>query len=171
LNCFDKNSIKALFAFPSIGWAVIFTLRPVSSFINPFLDAFGEILKDKINYGDNIYQYFKEKGKVEIYFSCFAQIASMLHYVEELEKMNIEQLSPYVENLKKAYKSVDINEKLNIKSVHITVETGFFKDKINDLDVAIISPKILNAHTTKECVNIASVYKCDKWLQNFLNIV
>jgi len=79
--------------------------------------------------------------------------------------------SKLVENLKKAYKSVDINEKLNIKSVHITVETGFFKDKINDLDVAIISPKILNAHTTKECVNIASVYKCDKWLQNFLNIV
>lgn len=52
--------------------------------------------------GVTIYQYFKEKGRVEVYFCCFAQIASMLKYVEELEKMNIEELLPYVEQLKQA---------------------------------------------------------------------
>lgn len=58
--------------------------------------------------------------------------------------------------------------KLDIKSVHVTVEAGFFKEKIDDLEVAIISPKILGAHTTKECVSIESVENCDKWLREFL---
>ena len=44
----------------------------------------------------------------------------------------------------------------------------FFKEKINGLDVAIISPKILGAHTVNECVSIDSVEKCDRWLKEFL---
>ncbi len=61
------------------------------------------------------------------------------------------------------------NEKLNIKSLHITVEAGFFENKIPELEVAIISPEILNAHTTNECVSIESVKECDRWLEEILN--
>ena len=75
--------------------------------------------------GCTIYQYFKEKGRVEVYFSCFAQIASMLHYVEELEKMNIEELSPYVENLKKAYKNLKSFQK-GVKFLGTNNMTGSF---------------------------------------------
>ena len=81
--------------------------------------------------GCTIYQYFKEKGKVEIYFSCFAQIASMLHYVEELEKMNIEQLSPYVENLKKAYKNLKSFQK-GVKFLGTNNMTGSFAEILLD---------------------------------------
>ena len=54
------------------------------------------------------------------------------------------------------------------KAVHITVEAGFFKEKIDGLEIAIISPKIEGAHTINEKVCIASVKKVDKWLYNFL---
>lgn len=73
-----------------------------------------------------------------------------------------------VKKLKDAYKCVENTEKLSIKSVHITVEVGFFKEKIPGVDVAIISPKILNAHTPDECVDIVSIERCDKWLLKFL---
>ena len=49
-NCFDKNSIRALFAFPSIGCAVSLTFTPVSSFKIAFLLAFGEIFKFNIRH-------------------------------------------------------------------------------------------------------------------------
>ena len=67
--------------------------------------------------------------------------------------------SQLVKELKKSYEKIEVDKKPNIKAVHITVEAGFFKQKIKDLEVAIISPKILNAHTTKECVDIDSVKK------------
>ncbi len=51
---------------------------------------------------------------------------------------------------------------------HITVEVGFFQEKIPDLQVAIISPKILNAHSTKECVELHSVELVDQWLIRFI---
>ena len=70
--------------------------------------------------------------------------------------------------LKRAFDNIEQVDVLDIKSVHITVETGFFKEKINGLDVAIISPKILGAHTVNECVSIDSVEKCDRWLKEFL---
>lgn len=76
--------------------------------------------------------------------------------------------SKLIEKLKKAYESIGEKEELNVKSVHITVETGFFKEKIKNLEVSIISPKILNAHTPKEYVSVESVNKCDKWLEQFL---
>ena len=56
-----------------------------------------------------------------------------------------------------------------VTPVHITVELGFFKEKIKDLDVAIISPNIKGAHSTKECVEISSIEKTDKWLKDFIS--
>jgi len=76
--------------------------------------------------------------------------------------------SSLVKKLQKSYKNINENKEPSIKSVHITVETGFFKEKIKNLEVAIISPKILNAHTPNECVSIESVNRCDKWLRDFL---
>ena len=79
-----------------------------------------------------------------------------------------DEKSELITKLKNAFVRAEQDDKLDIKSVHITVETGFFKDKIEGLDVAIISPKILGAHTTKECVSIKSIEKCDRWLIEFL---
>lgn len=76
--------------------------------------------------------------------------------------------SELITRLSSAFGKVGHGGKLDIKSVHVTVEAGFFKEKIDDLEVAIISPKILGAHTTKECVSIESVKNCDKWLEEFL---
>ena len=73
-----------------------------------------------------------------------------------------------VQALKRAYSKIGAKEELVIKSVHVTVETGFFKEKIPNLEVAILSPKILGAHTPKECVSIASVEECDRWLSQVL---
>lgn len=75
--------------------------------------------------------------------------------------------SELIHKLIKTHKKIN-TKKINTKSLHITVEAGFFKEKLPELEVAIISPEILNAHTTKECVNIESVYKCDKWLEEIL---
>ena len=72
--------------------------------------------------------------------------------------------SELVQNLVKSYKKVTGKEDLQLKSVHITVECGFFKEKIEGLEVAIISPKIIGAHTVSEKVEINSVNECDKWL-------
>ena len=76
--------------------------------------------------------------------------------------------SEFLKLIKDAYKRVDREEKLKVKSVHITVEAGFFKEKINDLEIAIISPKIENAHTVEECVEIESVSRCDKWIRTII---
>lgn len=73
--------------------------------------------------------------------------------------------SDFIKLIKDSYKRVDKEDKLKVKSVHITVEAGFFKDKIEDLEIAIISPKIENAHTVEECVEIESVNKCDNWIR------
>lgn len=75
--------------------------------------------------------------------------------------------SKFVQKIKGAFEKIE-SKSLNIKPVHITVESGFFKEKIKDLEIAIISPKILNAHTVNECVSIESVKKCDKWLEEIL---
>lgn len=76
--------------------------------------------------------------------------------------------SRLVKRLISAYENATGRKDLELKAVHITVEAGFFKEKIEELDVAIISPKIFGAHTTKEMVEIKSVEECDKWLENFL---
>ena len=71
--------------------------------------------------------------------------------------------SPLICKLVKAYEKIE-NNNPSIKSVHITVEAGFFENKLPGLQVAIISPKILGAHTITEMVDIESVNKCDMWL-------
>lgn len=76
--------------------------------------------------------------------------------------------SKLINKIKKSHEKINKEEKLDIKSLHITVEAGFFKEKNPELEVAIISPEILNAHTTKECVNIKSIHNCDKWLEEIL---
>lgn len=61
------------------------------------------------------------------------------------------------------------SKKPEIKSVHFTVEVGFFKEKMPDLEIAIISSNIQNMHTPKECVEIKSVEKVDQWLMNIIS--
>lgn len=58
--------------------------------------------------------------------------------------------------------------KANAKSLHITVEAGFFQEKIPELEIAIISPNIKDAHSTNERVSIASINMTDVWLENFI---
>lgn len=72
-----------------------------------------------------------------------------------------------IEKLVKAYEKIE-NKSPNLESVHITVECGFFEKKLPGLQVAIISPKIIGAHTVNEKVEIESVKKCDKWLYETL---
>lgn len=72
--------------------------------------------------------------------------------------------SVLIKNIVNSYKQVIKKCDLNLKPVHITVECGFFKEKIKDLDVAIISPNIIGAHTIEERVSIESIIECDKWL-------
>lgn len=105
-----------------------------------------------------------------------------LKYIKEYAKLNkfefnilgsqpgfeTKENSKLINKIKKAHEKINKEEKLDIKSLHITVEAGFFKEKIQGLEVAIISPEILNAHTTKECVNLKSIYECDKWLEEIL---
>lgn len=55
-----------------------------------------------------------------------------------------------------------------LKSMHIAVEVGFFKEKIPDLQIAIISPNIKGAHTIKECIEIASIERVNNWIFSFL---
>ncbi len=57
-----------------------------------------------------------------------------------------------------------------IKAVHITVEVGFFKEKIPELQIAIIAPNIQGAHTPRECVEISSIERVDNWLWEFLKL-
>lgn len=76
--------------------------------------------------------------------------------------------SELIKNIVNSYRNVVKNNDLVLKPVHITVECGFFKEKMNNLDVAIISPEIMGAHTTEEKVNIESIIECDKWLYEIL---
>lgn len=75
-----------------------------------------------------------------------------------------------IQKLVKSYKETINEEGPDIKSVHITVESGFFKEKIPGLEVAIISPKILGAHSTNECVEVKSIIECDNWIKRYLKV-
>lgn len=59
-------------------------------------------------------------------------------------------------------------KKAEARSLHITVEAGFFQEKRPELDIAIIAPDIKDAHSVKERVNIKSIEMTDKWLEEFL---
>lgn len=76
--------------------------------------------------------------------------------------------SSLIQELLKSHPVEEFKESPKLKPVHITVEVGFFKQKIPNLQIAIISPNIQGAHTTKECVEIDSIRKVDKWLMNFI---
>ena len=78
--------------------------------------------------------------------------------------------SGLVKNLCMAYDNAIGDNKLKVKPVHITVESGFFINKIPNLQVAIISPKIIGAHTTSERVEIKSIFECDTWIYEFLKV-
>lgn len=77
-----------------------------------------------------------------------------------------------VKQLKKAFYKVkeNANRNLKIESVHITVEIGIVKEKMPYLQVAIISPNIQGAHTTRERVEIASIERTTKWLEEFIEL-
>ena len=77
--------------------------------------------------------------------------------------------SDIVRDLVKAYRDFNTNNP-KIESVHISVEVGLLVEKIPDLEVAIISPNIIGAHSTSERVEIDSINRCDQWLINFLNL-
>ena len=75
--------------------------------------------------------------------------------------------SKLVKAMKASYKRIT-NTYPELKSLHVAVEVGLIKEKIKDLNVIIISPKIIDAHTTNERVEISSIKKCDDWLINFI---
>ena len=80
-----------------------------------------------------------------------------------------EENSELIQTLLKTHPTKLFEGKMpKLKSMHITVEVGFFKEKIPDLEIAIISPNIQGAHTPEESVEIESVQKTDKWLWDFL---
>lgn len=78
--------------------------------------------------------------------------------------------SPLIQELLKSHPIEEFHKSPELKSVHITVEVGFFKQKMPNLQIAIISPNIQGAHTTKECVEIASIRRADKWLTNLIQL-
>lgn len=77
-----------------------------------------------------------------------------------------------VKILKHTFNKVKENKdkELKIKSVHITVEVGIIKEKMLDLQVAIISPNIEGAHTVDEKVEIASIERTTKWIEEFIKM-
>ena len=77
-----------------------------------------------------------------------------------------------VKLLEKAFYLVEENKnrKLSKKAVHITVEVGIIKEKMPELQVAIISPNIQGAHTVNERVEIASIERTTKWIEEFIKL-
>lgn len=60
------------------------------------------------------------------------------------------------------------NKKAYEKSLHIAVELGVLQERIKGLDAIIISPTIIDAHSTKERVEISSINSTYDWLVRFL---
>lgn len=61
------------------------------------------------------------------------------------------------------------NKNLNVLNKHISLEAAIFKQKTPNMEIAIISPKILGAHSTKERVFIPSINTTFSLLQKFLS--
>lgn len=78
-----------------------------------------------------------------------------------------EKNSKMIQKLRQAYQKSHKREP-KLQSVHITVEAGIIKEKMPDIEIAIISPNIKGAHTPYECVEIESIIQTDKWLHQFL---
>lgn len=103
--------------------------------------------------------------KIELYCMDNGYVFSK---IGEQPSFKTKKESSLIKDLIKAFKETIHEKGPNVVPLHITVEAGFFKQKISDLEVAIISPEILGAHTTKERVSIESIHNCDKWLIKFL---
>ena len=97
-------------------------------------------------------------------------VENQLNYIHINEQPGFQtkENSEFVKKLVECYNKVIKESQVRVKPVHFTVETGIFANKIKDLQVAIISPEILNAHSTSEKVNIESIDECDKWLKEIL---
>lgn len=52
--------------------------------------------------GNNIVRYYKEKAKVEAYFSIFSYVLRLLSSVKALRKLKIQEISDYTKELEKA---------------------------------------------------------------------
>lgn len=61
------------------------------------------------------------------------------------------------------------NSKLKIVNKHISLEACIFKQKLPSLDVAIVSPKIYDVHSTKERVYIPSIKTTYNLISSLLN--
>ena len=59
------------------------------------------------------------------------------------------------------------NKKAKVDKLHIATECGIFQNR-KKLDIAIISPKIKNAHSTQEKVKISTITSTINWLVKFL---
>ena len=71
--------------------------------------------------------------------------------------------------IKALIKSSPYNPLPQVKNLHITLEVEYFQEKIPNLEIAVISSNIKNAHSTSENIDIKSIAMVDKWLENFLN--
>lgn len=76
--------------------------------------------------------------------------------------------SVFIQKLMDSHPTLEFGKLPILKSVHITLETGFFLSKIPNLQVALIAPNIIGAHTTHEKVELESLRKTDKWLVEFI---
>ena len=109
-------------------------------------------LEDILNYLNN----FAEQNNYKI------EILSHQPGFETIEDSRL------IKALVQAYNNSINDGKLIIKPSHVTLECGFFTEKIADLEVAIISPQIIDAHTTNERVEIESIDECNIWIYEFL---
>lgn len=54
----------------------------------------------------NILQYYKQKGRVEAYFSCFGQITKMLNYSKNISRLHIGEIQEYSNEMNEIYKEL-----------------------------------------------------------------
>ena len=73
-------------------------------------------------------------------------------------------------NSKMLQKLIETGDNPKTIKMHIAVECGIFQDRMKNLDVAIISPTIIDAHSVNERVDIKSVEYTSNWLKKFLEI-
>jgi len=78
--------------------------------------------------------------------------------------------SALIENICKVYKKT-LNKDLKIINKHISLEAAIFKQKLPNLNVAIISPTLLNVHSTSERAYLPSVENIYNVVKNLLTTV
>ncbi|BCJ99774.1 MutS-related protein [Anaerocolumna chitinilytica] len=73
----------------------------VSVILIPFNPLIGGILT-ALMLGNNVYQYYRERAKIEIYFTVCAYIVRLLEGVNTIIKLNIPEINDYAVKLKKS---------------------------------------------------------------------